>query len=204
MSAIETFEFEHGIVGKLEYDEDCESPYDSDNAVKIVLLHRRYNNPSPEVGSTPDEVAEWVKENSRDWFVTNLFMYEHSGVALRAGERNPFSCPWDSGQVGIVAIEKAIWGRGKGERNAKRLEWCKNVAETYGMWMNGECYGYVIEDEDGRTLESCFGYVGTEDCISELKSSGEHYVKARAEEIAEEEANERALADAENNHGAGI
>ena len=46
MDAIETFEFDNGIVGKLFYDEDCNSPYEDDGAVKIVLLHRRYTNPS--------------------------------------------------------------------------------------------------------------------------------------------------------------
>lgn len=185
------------VTVKIIHDSDCEEPSSDDEAVKIVICHRRFTNPSPDVGGDADEVMEWVKANRKEWYVTNLFMYEHGNVALRAGERNPFGCQWDSGQVGIIAIKKSEFGRGKGERNAKRLEWCKNIAEEYGQWMNGECYGYVIEDEDGEQLDSCWGYIGLDYAKEEANSAAKHH----AEEVAEIA---DALTDAENNYGAGI
>lgn len=186
MDAIETKHFDHGVTLEIHHYPDAEQPYECDEGVRIVILHRRYDDPAQgECGTDPDEVAAWVKANSREWFVSNLFMYEHSGVALRAGESNPFGCPWDSGQVGIVALKKDEWGRGKGERNAKRMEYAKNVAEHYGQWMNGETYGYVVNDEDGEQLDSCCGFVGWDDVWSEGTASAKGFVESEAERQAQ-------------------
>jgi len=197
MSAIETISYANGITCKFYHDEDCESPVIDDEAVKVVILHRRYGNPASDVGGTPDEVLGWIKANRKEWYVTNLFMYEHSGVVLRAGEANPFGDPWDSGQVGIVAIKKSEFGKGKGERNSTRLQYCKDIAEEYGMWMNGDTYEYVIEDEDGNVLDSCSGFIGFDLVQDEAKASAEYYVRQAGERQV-------ALTYAENNCGAGI
>ena len=191
--AIETFKLENGVYIEIEHDQDCDSPYDGDDGIKIVILHRNYTNPNKDVGTTADEVLEWCKDNAREWFITNLFMYEHGNVALRAGERNPFGDPWDSGQVGIVALKKSEWGKGKGERNAKRLEYAKNAAEHYGQWMNGECYGFIIKNADDEELDSCWGFIGMDDVEQEARASAEHYVKEEGERLkqeAEDEAQE--------------
>lgn len=193
---VETINLENGVSIEIEYDQDCYRPYDGDDGIKIVILHRNYNNPNKDVGTTADEVLEWCKQNAREWFITNLFMYEHSGVALRAGERNPFGDPWDSGQVGIIALKKSEWGKGKGERNAKRLEYAKNAAEHYGQWMNGETYGYVIKNADGDDLDSCWGFIGMDDVEQEARASAEHYVIEEGErKIMELEDEAQAIAD---------
>jgi hypothetical protein len=33
-------------------------------------------------------------------------------------------------------------------------------AEEFAHWYNGEVYGYVVKDEDGGTLDSCWGFIG--------------------------------------------
>lgn len=191
MRPIETINYANGVYAEIFHDEDCERPYQDDDGLKIVILHRHYTNPSKDVGSTGDAVMQWAKDNAREWFVANLFMYEHGNVALRAGERNPFGDPWDSGQVGIVALKKSEWGKGKGEKNAKRMEYAKNVAEEYGRWMNGECYGYQLKNADDDDLDSCWGFIGMEYAMEEAKDAAEYYVKeegARIVKEAEEEA----------------
>jgi hypothetical protein len=163
MSETLSFKTAPGFTAQIMHDDDCERPYGDDEGVKLVVLHRNYLDPAKgALGRTADEVAAWMKENAREWYFANLYMYEHSGVAYRAGMSNPFSCPWDSGQVGIVALKKSDWGRGKGERNAKRLEYARTVAEEYGRWANGECYGYILHDPDGNERDSCWGHIGYE------------------------------------------
>lgn len=179
---LETLEFDQGIRVGIEHDPYAEAPYSGDDGVRIVLLHRRYLNPNPECGTDRDEVEQWIRQNRKDWFVTNLYMYEHSGIALAAGGRNPFHCPWDSGQVGIVALKKSGWGRGRGERNDNRMEFAQAVAEEYGRYMNGECYGYVIEDERGEQLDSCFGFIGLDHVIDEAGNAARHHVAQRERE----------------------
>ncbi|QIV65788.1 hypothetical protein Cp1R7AA1_028 [Mesorhizobium phage Cp1R7A-A1] len=189
MPKVDTLSFKEapGWSAEISHDEDCEQPYDGDEGVKIVVLHRNYIDPAKgKLGRSADEVQQWAKDNARDWYVTNLYMYEHSGVAYRAGERNPFSCPWDSGQVGIVALKKSDWGRGKGERNAKRLEYAKGVAEEYGRWANGECYGYVLRDPEGEERDSCWGHIGFEWVEESAKEAAIHAYKQQLQQEAEE------------------
>ena len=47
------------------------------------------------------------------------------------------------------------------------------IIERYEQWSNGDVYGYVIEDSDGKEIEdgSCWGYYGMEDCESEAESA---------------------------------
>lgn len=185
--AIETIQFDHGVYAEIHHDHDCDAPYCDDDAVEIVILHRRYNDPAEgECGRDGDEVRQWMKDNAREWFYMNLYMYEHGNVALRAGEANPFHCPWDSGQVGIVALKKSEWGRGKGEKNTKRAEYAKSVAETHGRWMNGETYGYILFNEDGEELDSCWGFIGFDHVEEEAKDSAAYYVTEEAERKARE------------------
>lgn len=198
MHVIDTLNFENGVYAEIIHDPDCDSPYDDDDAIKIVILHRNYSDPAKgECGRDADEVLAWCKANEREWFITNLYMYEHGDVALRAGERNPFSCPWDSGQVGIVALKKSQWGRGKGERNAKRLQYAKDAAEEYGRWINGETYGYVVKNEDGDDLDSCWGFIGFDYVKEEAEDSAKYYVKDEAERQAREAEEEAEAESAE-------
>jgi hypothetical protein len=82
-------------------------------------------------------------------------MYDHSGVVLST---TPFSCPWDSGQLGIIyATREKIVAEGLGGDDEKVREILRGEVKVFYWWLNGECYGYTIEDPDG---DSCFGFIG--------------------------------------------
>ena len=107
-------------------------PYEDDAGVRVVILHRRYGDPANGAcGRTPEEVEKWVEENSKEWFTTPLFLYDHSGAIYRVGEENPFTCPWDSGRVGIVALKRSEWGDGD------FAEYAASIAEAHTAWANG-------------------------------------------------------------------
>ena len=162
--------FDHGIVGYLEQDNDCDSPLDNDEAVKFAILHRRYNNPAPECGSDPEGVAQWAKDNEAEWDAFPLFLYDHSSVTYKPSrtDANPFGCPWDSGRVGYVFVKKS--------EVPDTFHTAEVMAEEYTRWCNGDCWGYIIEDEDGEQLDSCWGFIGEEYAVECMREAAEGYV----------------------------
>ena len=187
------------LVAEIDYDHDCEAPYAEDDAVIIVILHREYNDPSKGAcGTTPQEVAAWCSGHEEEWFSVPLWAYIHSGIALSAGQGNPFNCQWDSGQVGIVALKRSEWASPRGappEQEADLLGYAKGVAEGHGRWLNGECYGYTIVDPRNACYDgdSCWGFVGFEYVKEEAKDALERAARALKEE--EDEATARSLED---------
>lgn len=104
-----------------------------------------------------------------------VWKYEHSGIAVKACDKNPFSCPWDSCQCGWVLAfrEDLLKEYGCKRITRKVLEKARNVlvgeVEVYNQWLNGEVYGWEtykvdegVADEDiedeGELLDSCWGY----------------------------------------------
>ena len=63
------------------------------------------------------------------------------------------------------------------EQATKNLE---GEIEEYAAWATGDCYGYVIEDENGDELDSCWGFYGMEYAIESAKESArsQRYVPA--------------------------
>lgn len=90
------------------YYDDCpESPREWSNLGTFYTAHRRYR-PEKEFDEhfDFDEVCDGRPGNIRKSFLQkhvalNLFLYDHSGLSISSG---PFSCRWDSGWFGIVAV----------------------------------------------------------------------------------------------------
>ena len=175
MTPIDTIRFDYGLYADIHHDADVEQPFAHDDDVRIVVLHRRYIDPSSGAcGSDPDEIAAWERENAADWFSIPLFLYDHSGTVYRAGQRNPFHCPWDSGRVGIIALKRAAWGDGA-QSDEKLTEYAQAVAAEYTDWANGECYGYVLCDAVGQEIESCWGFIGIEQARAQAAAAAQAY-----------------------------
>jgi hypothetical protein len=157
-----------GLTVSLHVDEDCSSPRDWDNLGTLVAWHRRYTLGDEQPLDTPDQwIAAWRSDNA-DWrsaVILPVFMHEHGNVAL--GVRD-FGDPWDSGQVGWIYVLPArirkeygckhISGRVRAEVAAV----LQGEVEEYSRYVNGECYGYVVEDAHGQQLDSCWGFIGYE------------------------------------------
>lgn len=43
--------------------------------------------------------------------------------------------------------------------------------DEYSAWRNGEVYGYVIKDDEGNELDSCWGFYGWEYCEEAAKEA---------------------------------
>lgn len=168
---VDTLRFEAGLYAEIHADCDAEQPYGADEAVRIVVLHRRYSDPARGTcGRDPDEVAEWERENRAAWFTIPLFLYDHGGTIYRVGHTSPFRCPWDSGRVGIIALKRSAWGTGA-TSDEELVACAEAVAAEYTSWANGECFGYVLHDARGIEVGACWGFIGRDAVDSEAKAA---------------------------------
>lgn len=173
--------FPHNIIATIDYDTDAPNPRkEQDNVGTLALFHRRYN--WDESNLTIEEVQKLTK--NPDYLHLPVYMYEHSGIVLRTA---PFSCSWDSGQLGIIftSIENAKHYCGE-RPHEDYLKYLEGEVETFSQYLEGEVYRFDIT-QDGKNLESCGGYFGDEDlAISEAT--------AQATQIAAQITNELELA----------
>lgn len=97
-----------------------------------------------------------------------VYMYEHSGVALNTGG---YHCPWDSGQVGYIYYTKEqVQSLFNGSKELA-LQSLEMEVAIYGEYVNGDTYGYVVEDDDGETIDSCSGFIGVDHDTSGLREA---------------------------------
>lgn len=119
-------------------------------------------------------VTEWRVEN---FIIKSLFLYDHSGLTMSTV---PFSCPWDSGQVGWVwcTVEEARKEFGDipiEELRQKASRLMTAEVETYSAYLENRVVGYVVEDENEDMVDSCWGFYpdadgGYEYTISQAKA----------------------------------
>jgi hypothetical protein len=123
-----------------------------------------------------DGIAQFEAEAKDDWTIFKLFLYDHSGTSYQPSEngKNPFSCPWDSGRVGIIALHTSDF-----DKNANLFECAKSICEEYTSWANGEVYGYVVETEAGYELDSCWGFYGDPEgyVLEEARNAAKDYLQ---------------------------
>ena len=121
---------------------------DWDNYTKLICFHGRYNlgdkheyNHNDYDGWDEMEQAILRKEKDVVW-ISPLYLYDHSGITIST---SPFSCPWDSGQVGFAIVTK---------RDIRKLQGCKRVTKDIiakvGDWAESEIKtkNYVVKYMD--------------------------------------------------------
>lgn len=147
-------------------DTDAESPREWGNRGTMACFHGRYNLGDKDV-PTMDEVKEIA--TSRDYISLPLYLYDHGGITMSC---SPFSCPWDSGQVGVIFVSTERVRKEYGvKRISKKLRervigYLQGEVETYDQYLTGDVYGYelVRYEDDGAEIEegSCWGFYGSD------------------------------------------
>lgn len=161
-------------VAEIINDEDCYNPRkDYSSLGTLIAFHSRYDL-SDNDNWDKEELISYVEQD--DVLALPVYMYEHSQISLST---NAFSCKWDSGQIGyiFVSYEDIIkeYGNLDIETATKVLEY---EIKEYSLYLNGECYGYIIYARDKYDtllldsqdhLESCFGFIGRDYVEEEAK-----------------------------------
>ena len=167
---------ESGFRVLVEYDHAPESPRDWDNLGTVLLIDRcRYDFGD---GRADYDELKAISDDPNN-IVLPVYMYDHSGITINT---SGFSCPWDSGQVGLIYVtkDKAIenWGKKiltKKVREAA-IKCLQSEVETLDQYLTGNVYGYIVYDPKGEEAESCWGFYGEADyCLSEGLAAAKHY-----------------------------
>ena len=179
---------EDGYTAKVVYDQhDVESPREWSNLGHMVTFPRDLSiqECKDRRFRDGDDFMEWWKAHGKGGVLVKVFAYIHSGVTIKAGDGNPFSCPWDSGQAGwIYATAEDIrknWNvkRATAKHKAKALDILKAEVQTLDDYLTGNAYGFIIE-KDGEEVDSCWGFIGDrKHCIEEAESVLKHYARER-------------------------
>jgi hypothetical protein len=155
--------------------QDSESGVESrswDNLGTIKAWHRRYSLSDKDAPNVSHENwDDWVEENDVA-VCLNLYMLDHSGIALST---RPFNDYWDSGQVGYIFVtKKRLVEELLTEERARVI--LEGEIETLNQEFRGEVYGYTVTttkkcEHCGHVEEekedSCWGFIGEFDEVKE-------------------------------------
>lgn len=148
-----------GYTITIAIDTDVVNPReDYDHAGKMISWHNKYQLGDKHTWGV--ESFQAFKEAHPEHLYLPIYLYDHSGITISTG---PFSCQWDSGQVGWIYIEASdIESEFGGDR--QQAEKClESEIKEYDDYIRGEVYGYTIT-KDGEDIDSCWGMYGFEYC----------------------------------------
>ena len=111
------------------------------------------------------ELNAFHDELSKHYYWKPLYLYDHGGITMNT---TGFSCRWDSGCVGIIYLSKKKaedeWATESEDERAKLADQCLvGEVEVYSQYLEGDVYGFVIEQWDGFdwvSEDSCWGFYG--------------------------------------------
>ena len=156
---------------RVRQDDMAESPREWCNLGTMVYWHRNYVLGDVDGNRQYESPEAFLKEmEEENAILLPLYLYDHSGITMSTG---PFSCPWDSGQVGWIYVRLDTvraeygWKRITKERREKIEGYLRGEVETFDKFIRGDVYGFAItrEDEDGEEvdIDSCWGFFGYDD-----------------------------------------
>lgn len=161
--AIETIDYK-GAKIFVEQDTDPSSPRtEYDNVGTMVAFREGYALGDEGHGfhyrdySSWNELEEAICKAHEVAVILPLYLFDHSGITIST---KPFSCPWDSGQVGFIFCTKGQVQKEWGGDVDKARDYLVGEVETYDQYLTGQIYGIRAEDAEGEELWSCWGFFG--------------------------------------------
>jgi hypothetical protein len=182
-NTVEEWTTGEGYRVRVKQDYDPMDPREWDNLGTMICWHGRYtlgdkNEDYPEPSDFLQDMA------GIGAIALPLYLYDHSGLTMSTA---PFSCPWDSGQVGFIYTtpsdleEAGISQRADEDEDdfTERVKgYLRGEVETYDQYLRGEVFYFVVENpvacDHGDThyemVDSCGGFFGYDDAITEVQS----------------------------------
>jgi len=187
--AIETIEYKGFEIG-LFLDEDAISPREWDNLGTMLCLYPHYDlgdKHNLDAGGIIEVIFGSIenyragKEPLPNIQALPLAVLNHSGLWMKVG--SSWDCDpggWDTSAVGYIYVPYEALRKEYGVKYITKsvLDKAEGVlraeVEVYSDYLEGGVYGFVVEDRDGETLDSCWGYYGKrgwDDAIATAKGS---------------------------------
>lgn len=166
MQPIKTIAAPTGLV-LIYQDPDPYNPREeSDHLATMYCWHRRYRLGDTHDFRNPQDLTAHlggdIDSISRDHVRLPLYLYDHSGITMST---EPFSCPWDSGQVGWIVISmeaaRGNWSGSDIEIRRQALECLRAEVAEYDAYLRGDVYGFRVTS-GGEEVDSCWGFYSIE------------------------------------------
>ena len=146
----------NGIEVEIIQDQDPINPRTEYGHIGEILCWHPRHSLGDKHDYTPSGFTAEREEMEKEFYIFPLYLYEHTLLAISL---NPFTCPWDSGQIGWWRINKDKMRKEWGEiSQSKAKEIAEREVQEYDQYLRGDVWGWVI-DPDGDN-ESCWGYCG--------------------------------------------
>ena len=157
-------------------DYDPQNPREDDNLCEIHYHSNRNILGDKNWSGKIEEYSLMLKKAERSGdLIIPLYAYIHGGISLSLGidfkgKLAQGHYEFDSGRCGTVIVRKKKFISEFGGKiftpklKNKASEIAQGEIEMFNQYLSGDIYGYVIDEE-----ESCWGYYGIDDCISEAK-----------------------------------
>jgi len=195
MTEITTKTFPNGYKVVVSYDPDPQSPREWDNLGTVVIHNRsRY--------AFADETADMHEllnlASDKTLISLPIYLYDHSGITINT---TGFSCPWDSGLVGLIYCTKADAIKEFGNKvctakvRDKALKVLKAEIEELDQYIQGDVYGFEVFDHLGEEVHSCWGFYGDSNYALQ-EGIAQAKAMSRLEEVSTEDQDLAILGDA--------
>lgn len=153
--------------GGTPYEDDCEECGGHGTIDNPDYLYR-YEEDAQELMAKVDQ----YDTNKRIAYLP-VYLYDHSGQTIST---SPFSCRWDSGQLGYIILDtkEDYFGRTDMDFDAA-VAVLEGEIKTLNYYVAGEAYGlarevYDAETEEWDTEDSCWGFF-IESTVAPLKDA---------------------------------
>lgn len=159
-----------GFTIKIYQDDDARNPFlENDGMPDIIGFHRRYdfNTRKEDKGTSPDDFLQESKD--KGYVIRPLYMLDHSGLAFSTSD---FNDKWDSGLFGfifwtpenlkLIGLDESTLKEGETRESMLKAELDLSV-KALNDYVQGNVWGFVVEDDKGEPFDSCYGYFGNYD-----------------------------------------
>ena len=171
---METYEKENLVV-KVSNEYYADNPRNWDNFSKMVCSHRRYDigdshNINFKDFNSWSEVEEHLIKKHGAKVILPVYMYDHGGIDL---SHTPYSCSWDSGQVGFIYATKESIKKEYGRMTKKVLDKVEQVLisklEVYSYYVSGEVYLIELFEKGSDECYDSTSIYGYTEMMEEVK-----------------------------------
>jgi len=148
---------------RYEYDIDCPSPRTWDN---LGTFDRRGGDRLPDEGIMPHGAVR-------------IPVYYYGELTWGYDNAEPHGYYY----VSPEDVRKEFPGMDYNEAKSRALSIMRHELQAFRSWLAGECYGFIIEDDNGQHVAGCWGYVGY-DAVKEAGQEALQWEAQRAAAIA--------------------
>lgn len=162
---------------KIEHDSFTDSPREWDNLGTVIVFHKNYDfGDATNLNSSMFEgwcgLKDHLVNELNAKICLPIYMYDHSGITIST---SPFSCKWDSGQVGYIYVTNTRIIEEYGDDSEDSIKNATSVLEgeikTLDQYLTGDVYSFTLVKEItcdlGHTheevIDSCGGFYGSDE-----------------------------------------